>query len=264
MIGQQKLLTQLHNYSIDTFPRSVMLLGENGIGKHTLAKYISTDILHLPLVDISENISHEYISQIYLNPNPLIYLIDLNKMTEKESNVLLKLIEEPIATSFLILIADSKNAVLNTVLNRCIIFELNQYSREELKEFTKGCANEELILNIVRTPGKIINLNLDNFNDLYSLGTTIVQRLKSASYLNTLSIANKINYKDEYNKFDFDLFFDVLLYCAANDFLTNKNPSSYKIYLSTSEYYKKMLDKRLNKELFMTNFLSNLWKVART
>ena len=263
MVGQTKLLQQLNKYTIDTFPRSVMLLGERGIGKHTMVEHIAANILHLPVVDITENISKEFISQIYLNPNPLLYIIDLNKMTEKESNIILKLVEEPINTSFLILLADNKNSVLNTILNRCVVFELSQYKREELQLFTKGCKDEELILNIVRTPGKIINLNLDNFSDLVNLCNTMVNKLTNASYLNTLSIANKLNYKDEYNKFDVDLFFDVLLYCEFKDYLDNKHDLSLKMYIFTSDYYKKLLDKRLNKELFITTFLSKLWKVVR-
>jgi len=264
MIGQRKLLQQLNKYTIDNFPRSTMLIGEKGMGKHTLVNYIKDNILHLPVVDITEDLNSDFIKQIYLNPNPLIYVIDFTGITEKESNTMLKLIEEPINTSFLILLVDNKNTVLNTILNRCIIFELEQYTKEELKEFTKNCNNEDLILNIVRSPGKIIETNLDSYvQDLYNLCNTIVTKIDKASYLNTLTITDKINYKDEYNKFDLDLFFDCLTYCYYSDFIGNKNNKSLKCYLYTIESRKKLVDKRLNKELFMSNFLSNLWKVAK-
>jgi len=264
MIGQSKLLEKLNKYNIDTFPRSTMLIGETGMGKHTITNYIKDNILHLPLLDITENLTKEYIDLIYLNPNPFIYIIDLTKITEKESNVILKLVEEPLPISFLILLVDNKNNVLNTVLNRCITFELEQYSREELKEFTKGCKNEDLILNIVKSPGKILNNNLDSYiEDLYNLCNTIVTKLNKASYLNTLSITDKLNYKDEYNKFDFIIFFDCLSYCYYKDFIENKNARSLNFYLYIVESRKKLIDKRLNKELFMDNFLSNLWLVAK-
>ena len=264
MVGQTKLLEKLNKYNIDNFPRSTMLIGEQGMGKHTLVNYIKDNILHLPVVDITENLNKEYIDLIYLNPNPLIYIIDFTKITEKESNAMLKLIEEPIPTSFLILLVDNRNNVLNTILNRCIIFELEQYSINELKEFTKGCKNEDLILNIVKSPGKILNSNLDSYIDeLYNLCNTIVTKINKASYLNTLSITDKINYKDEYNKFDLTVFFDCLSYCYYTDFMVNGNNKSLKLYLYVSQNRKKLVDKRLNKELFVSNFLSNLWKAAK-
>lgn len=264
MVGQKRLLEKLNKYNIDNFPRSTMLIGEEGMGKHTLVNYIKDNILHLPVVDITENLNKEYIDLIYLNPNPLIYIIDFTKITEKESNAMLKLVEEPIQTSFLILLVDNKNNVLNTIVNRCITFELEQYSKNELKEFTKGCNNEDLILNIVKSPGKILNNNLDSYiQDLYNLCNTIVLKLGKASYLNTLTITDKINYKDEYNKFDLTVFFDCLGYCYYKDFLDNKNNKSLYLYLYTSDSRKKLIDKRLNKELFVDNFLSNLWKAAK-
>lgn len=263
MIGQRKLLEQLNKYTIDTFPRSMFLLGEKGSGKHTLINHISKNILNLPVKDITENISNNLINEIYMNPQPYIYIIDMELMTEKESNTLLKLIEEPLNLSFLILIAESRNTVLNTILNRCFILEMQPYTKEELKQFTNNCANEDLILDVVRTPGKIINLNLNNIKDLYDLCTLMVNKLVNASYLNTLSIADKINYKDEYSKFDLNLFFDMLLYVSLNSYIKDKINRAYDIYLFTLNERKKLIDKRLNKELFMNNFLGNLWKVVR-
>lgn len=264
MIGQKKLIEKLKSYTIDSFPRSVILLGEEGMGKHTLLNYIKTDVLKLPVRDITENLDKEFIDKIYLNPNPFIYVIDLTKITEKESNAMLKLIEEPTEISFLILLVENKNNVLNTILNRCIIFELEQYTKEELSYFTKGCKNKDLILDIVHSPGKIINSNVDSYiEDLQNLCKTIVSKLDKANYLNTLTIVDKINYKDEYNKFDLFIFIDCLLYNLFEDFINAKNNTSLKMYLYLNDMRKKLSDKRLNKELFMTNILTNLWRLVR-
>ena len=45
MIGQKRLLNVIDNYTIDTFPRSVILIGDQGCGKHTLVNYISENII---------------------------------------------------------------------------------------------------------------------------------------------------------------------------------------------------------------------------
>lgn len=263
MIGQKKLLEKLNTYNIDNFPRSVMLLGEAGCGKHELLNYIQNNILKISMLDITENISADYIDKIMLNPNPRIYVIDLSKITEKDENVLLKFIEEPLKTSFIILLAESRNGILNTILNRCILFEFEQYSRDELRSFIKDKDTEELVLNIVRTPGKIKSLDVNILSKIYDTCVSIATRLTSASYANTLTIVNKINYKDESDKYDINIFFDTLVYVLFKTYLNNSDIRVYNMYIYTIEQRKKLIDKRLNKELFMTNFISNLWKVVR-
>lgn len=261
MIGQKKLLEKLNKYTIDSFPRSIILMGEEGSGKHTISEYIKENILKLPLYDITGKVSNEYINKIYLNPNPAIYLINLNDMTEKEENVLLKFIEEPLANSFIILLAESRVNVLNTILNRCIVFEMDSYSKDELSNFISEKENKDLILNVVRTPGKIKSIDFDNLVSLYSLCDNIVNKLSIASYSNTLSIVDKINYKEDYNKYDINLFFDTLIYKLFNAFVNSHNIKLYNMYIKLINERKKLLDKRLNKELFMTNLLSNLWRL---
>lgn len=263
MIGQEKLLNKLNSFNLDTFPHSCLLLGEKGSGKHTIVNYISENIINLPVVDISETISFDYIDLIYRNPNPFIYLVDINKMTEKEQNILLKFVEEPLKNAFIILLCDNANLVLNTLYTRCRIFELDSYSKEELEQFISETENKDLITSILRTPGKILNTNLANISDIYNLCITIVEKINVANFSNALSIANKLNYKDEYNKFDLDIFFDTLVYTLYNKYLKENKQSIYNMYLLTIQERKKLVDKRLNKEVFVQNFLTKLWKESR-
>lgn len=263
MVGQKVLLNKLNNYNINTFPRSVILIGEEGSGKHLISEYIKDNILKLPLLDITQNISNEYIDEIYRNPKPVIYLIDVNDMTEKEQNILLKFIEEPLKNAFIILLVDNKNNLLNTVYNRCISFELDFYTKEELNTFLEDKTNAELILNVLRTPGKILNNNLNNITEIYDICSKIISKLNVATYANTLTISNKINFKDEYNKFDLDIFLDTLIYCLLTKYKEEDNSMYLKMYLLAIENRKKLIDKRINRQHFMDNFLTQLWKVVR-
>jgi DNA polymerase III delta prime subunit len=265
MVGQEKLLNKLHNYSIDSFPRSVILLGEKGSGKHLIAKYISENIINLPLLDITDNISNEYLDMIYRNPNPTIYLIDMSKMTEKEQNILLKFTEEPLTNSFVILLCEAHNSVLNTILNRCLIFELERYTKAQLSSFldVNYKENEDLILSILKTPGKVKSANLSHIQEIYTLCQTIANKLSVASYPNTLTIVDKLNYKDMYDKYDIDVFFDTLLYVLFEEYLKG-NSIMYNLYTFTiRERFKYLMDVRLNKELFMINYLTKLWKLVK-
>ena len=64
IIGQDKLLNYIDSKRRDTFPRSLILLGESGCGKSTVINYIS-DKLNLPLIDITDNINIDFITSLY-------------------------------------------------------------------------------------------------------------------------------------------------------------------------------------------------------
>lgn len=263
MIGQQNLLKKLNSYTIDTFPRSLLLIGEKGIGKHTLVSYINENIIKFPLLDITENISDEYISAIYRNPNPYIYLIDLSKLTEKEQNVILKFIEEPLINSFIIILAESRTLILNTVLNRCISFDLEPYTKEELETFLPTKEKSDLLLSILRTPGKILCSKVSDIEAMYNLSENICNNLAKANYANALSIANKINLKDEYDKFDIEIFFDILSLSLFSHYLNENDINILHMYNLTRESRKTLLDTRINKTYFMNSYLSKLWNLAK-
>lgn len=263
MIGQKKLLSRINNLTIDTFPRSSLLIAEKGMGKHTLVTYIRDNILKLPVLDITDKISYEVINEIYRNPNPFIYLINLSEMTEKEQNIMLKLVEEPFNNSFIILLAENQNMVLDTIINRCIVFEFENYTKDELKTFISDVENAELILSVIKSPGKILTTNTQNIKDMVEVCEKIVNKLGNANYANALSIANKINFKDSYDKFDFEIFMDTLIYSLFSAYLTTGNVITFKMYELTREQRKQLIDKRLNKEIFFNNFITKLWKVAK-
>ena len=60
IVGQDNLIKKLNNYTLDTFPHSIILSGEEASGKHMISNYISENILKLPLIDISDKINSEF------------------------------------------------------------------------------------------------------------------------------------------------------------------------------------------------------------
>ena len=263
MVGQVKLLEKLNSYNIDTFPRSVMLVGEKGSGKHLIVKHIKDNIVKLPIIDITASISDEYLDQIYRNPNPSIYMIDVSEITEKAQNTILKFIEEPTNNAFIVILAEHKNLVLNTVLNRCIVFELEKYSREQLLTFVADVEDAETIIQILRTPGKLLSTNLKTFKEAQELCDKIIDKMEIASYPNALSIAGKVNYKDEYDKIDVELLLDLLCFSLLSHYKETSNTKLLDMYSITREHRKSLLDKRVNKQLLFENYLSRLWKISR-
>lgn len=264
MVGQKNLLNKINIFNLDTFPRSSLLIAEKGMGKHTLVQHIKENILKIPLLDITKNISNEIIDQIYRNPNPYIYLINLSDITEKEQNILLKFIEEPLNNSFIILLAENQNLVLETVFNRCVIFEFENYSKNELKTFVSDNENVDLMLSLINSPGKLLLTNTQNIKEILSTCEKIVTKLGQANYANVLSITNKINFKDSFDKFDFDVFMNSLNYFLFSTYLTTNDNRILKMYELTRDQRKLLIDKRLNKEIFFNNYITKLWKVAKS
>lgn len=264
IVGQANLLKNLESYNLDNFPHSVVLQGERGSGKHLVSSYISKEILGIPLIDITDKISFETINNIYRNPSPTIYLINVDDLVEKDQNSLLKFIEEPLKTIFIILLCEDASSLLLTVYNRCVVFEMESYLQDELEGFiSDDVTDKDLVLKVVKTPGKLKQLNVTNISNLVDLCDKIVNKIEFASYSNTLSIADKINYKDNYDKFDIDVFFDTLILKLRNKYIEDNNRKYFDMYVLTSDYRKRLIDKRLNKELFMQNYLTNLWKLCK-
>ena len=72
MIGQEKLKKHIASLDMDTFPRSIILLGLRGSGKKHFINHFIQPKLNISIIDITQNISQETISEIYMKPEPSI------------------------------------------------------------------------------------------------------------------------------------------------------------------------------------------------
>lgn len=257
LIGQDKLIAQLSNYTLETFPHTTLFCGQKGCGKHTLIKELSNKF-NILLLDITKELNNDYISEIYINPISVMYIIDCDDIDIRQQNILLKILEEPLNNIYLVLLSSNDESLLPTVVNRCVKFKFENYTKEILSNFVKDV--DINILEYCDTPGQLVNLNTKIFTELNNLCDKIVSHISVANYANTLSIANKINYKDEYDKYDLMLFFKVLCKKFYIDYRDNNNILSLKLYNIMNDIYKDFLNSRLNKEYLVENMLSKLWK----
>ena len=260
MIGQDNLVSKLKSYSIATLPHSILLLGEQGCGKHTLTKELANHF-DIDLVDISNDITLDTLIEISDKPIPTQYLIDCSVLTDKHQNILLKCLEEPSMYAYFVLLSVNKAMILPTIANRCVSFEFEPYTRDVLSQFVDKDVH---VLDVCTTPGQVLSLHSDDLSKLKLLCIDIVTKIQKANYSNTLSIVKKINLKDEYDKYDINVFFNVLLMTIYE--LYQKCPqckSLLPMYNLVLDYKKRLRDARLNKELFMENFLTALWEFVR-
>ena len=129
IIGQDELIKLVDTYTLDNTPHSIILVGEEGCGKHTLIKYLSKK-LNVKTINLDKsNLNLEYLDEMLLRVEPYIYVIDGNKLTIADQNTLLKFIEEPLINSIFIIYVNNKRRLLKTVTNRCHILNFKPYKR---------------------------------------------------------------------------------------------------------------------------------------
>jgi hypothetical protein len=148
------------------------------------------------------------------------------------------------------------------VLNRCTKYSFEPYTKEQLEQITNASIND-LAFKIFKTPGKLLDLTESSFAEVLALGEKVLNNISSASYANTLVISTKINYKDLYNKIDFNLFFDVVEYLAFEDFKNNNSAKSLIIFNVTNKFKQYATQQNLLKEALMLNYLTTLWEAVQ-
>lgn len=259
IIGQTKLLSKIN--AMEYLPKTLMFLGPAGCGKHTIAKR-TAEMFGLDFVEIEESATAQDLEDYTHKTIDTLYLINLNKFTEKQQNQFLKFIEEPSKSVYIILIANSEAGILNTILNRSIKYHFEPYTREQIEQITNTTVND-LAFKIFQTPGKLLNLTEQSFNDVMSLANTVVHSINRATYPNALVVSTKINYKDLYNKIDFDLFFDAVEYLALEDYINNKTEQSLTVFKTTNQFKQYATQQNLIKEILMINYLTTLWEAVQ-
>jgi DNA polymerase-3 subunit delta' len=160
LAGNTKLCTTVQNFiSEGRIPHAILIEGDYGTGKHTLAKYIATaivckgenapckacnechlaeinshpDITVIKAEDGKKNISITQIRTLrndaFIKPHQAekrIFIIDnADTLNEQAQNALLKVLEEPPKTVMFILIAENKASLLDTIISRCVTLTLN-------------------------------------------------------------------------------------------------------------------------------------------
>lgn len=263
MLGQDKLVTRLTSYTIDNLPHSILITGEFGCGKHTLVNKLK-DFYGLDLFYITDNLTLEMIEQVNDRKFPALYAIDATNITERQQNVILKFLEEPSQLVYLIIICENKSLLLETVVNRCISFEFEPYTKDVLETFiTDDNLNKELLLSFCNTPGRVKAINSAILKDMNDLCLKIIDKIKIANYANTLSISDRLNYDKDFDKFDTKVFMNCLMYNILNEYKSNKNISLYRYYNIINMYANRLKDTRLNKEMLIENTLTDLWLESR-
>ena len=186
--------TVLQSIRTHTLPHAIILEGEKGTGKKTFAGLIAAGLLcesenppcaqcHIchnvlnanhPDVLFFESEKHtkdsfkiETVRQIrdvaFIAPNQsaskVFILNEADLMNSAAQNALLKILEEPPAYAYFILLCEKKSAFLQTILSRCTLYRLERVSDEvalqAVKALLSGPTDEEISRCIALVGGNI-------------------------------------------------------------------------------------------------------------
>jgi len=267
IIGQEKLVNTLFSYTLQSIPKTMLFLGPSGCGKSwiaaALAEHLDIDTVIIDLDKLTPEELRAKLADAYICPVEKFYLLDLRGSSNKKQDVLLKYIEEPTRNTYFILMAESEIGILPTILNRCIKYNFEPYTLEDLKKFDWSFdCSDELIYALCKTPGQLQNFTETNLKDLHTLCSKIIKFVPTASYANAMTPISKINCKTDYNKFEIDMFLNMLEYVAFKDYVETNNKFSFDTYMFVIQQKAEMNNRTIIKESFMLNFLDNLWRLA--
>ena len=254
MIGQDKILNKINEITFDTMPHSLMLIGPSGSGKHSICQIIC-DKLSLQLVDISDLINHDTVVELNQIQTPHMYLINGDIITLREESVILKLLEEPNALTFLVIYCTSKNKMLNTIINRCVTWELNPYSEIQLQTMFPGL--NPVLYKITKTPGKLLEWQHEPLDNIIQLCENIINKISVAGIANTLTIPLKLNLSGN-GGYDVELFLYVLIYQIKQKICIDSNKQWYTMYILTNELLNNIYIPHIDLTKLFENYLCKL------
>lgn len=258
IIGQDKIIKYIDAQTKDSFPHSFMLCGKLGSGKHLIANYVATH-LQLPLIDITNDLSQEFIDELYINPKSNVYLIDLDKLSYNAQNSILKLVEEPLESMFIVLIVKNTQWVLETIVNRCNVQRLEEYSKEILKQFNE----DESLYNIFDTPGQLLSINTLDINYYQVLSNKIITMIDKANFPNTLTLIDKFSFDEDDTKCSIEIFGKILLNECKKIYKETVKENIFDAYLLTKEFNSDLLIPNIDKKILFNNYLIKLRNIMR-
>lgn len=266
-VGNEQTLLTLKNLLINNrLPHAIMLEGDDGTGKHTVAKSIAKSILcenntvfcntcrACHLFDVGTNgdfitvspqkniISvatiREMRKSVYERPangDRKVYLIEhAEKMNREAQNALLKILEEPPAYAVFILLASSSAVLLDTIISRCSVFSLTSPDYTTALNALKGLkpdkSENEISAALVANDNNIGRALLA-LSDSEGTAFGDVQTV-----LNALSVSRSYDVIKTLNKYNWDMAgfseFLTMLSAVISNLLRNitlGNPTEYQL-----------------------------------
>lgn len=304
IVGNDMLVSTTQNFIKEKrIPHAILIEGDYGTGKHTLAKYLCNAIVcgeenspcknchncHLANInshpDITvilpeDNKKNIAISQIrnlrneaFIKPHQAqkrVFVIDsADTMNDQSQNALLKVLEEPPQTVMFILIAENKSSLLDTITSRCVCLTLNTPEFSVGFEYIKSKTDfkEELIKEALTLEKCNIGKALNFLNGVSSSKTEAAAKdyLEAAINGDQFTMLKTVLPFSK-NRVDADNFIKDLKYLISKKIRKSPNSSLSKALMSlygTMPEFEDSLLTNINLNLLFCNLTTKATQLIR-
>ncbi len=178
--------------------------------------------------DIRRQVTGDVAIKPYSSPRKIYIINEAEKMTAQAQNALLKTLEEPPAYAVIILLVTNLNALLPTILSRCVVLNMKPVSDELVKRYLMEQLQvpdykAEVCVAFARgNIGKAKALaSSEDFENVKEEALALLKYIQDLDLSEIITAIKKITeYKLEINDY-LDIFAvwyrDVLLFKATND-----------------------------------------------
>ncbi len=257
--GAKNLLSNfLNGNDIQRIPHAFIFLGPSGVGKHLLAqefaqKITSQNNSEILEYDFTESNGVEDLRELIAlasltaasRSRKIFILKNFEKATIASNNVMLKILEEPPASSMFLIVANS-NRVLPTIMSRCIAIRCFPVS--DLNIQSKLPKN--LIQIVEQFPGLVDKLENDPEK------AEIISELLSKLQSHKLGLIN-LNQLVELESDDLKLFVKLWIHSLKKDLSQSKNINLAQTLnnIKVAQLASEDLERSYNTKLVLQQFL---------
>ena len=217
MIGQIQLKAWvLHNKS--TLPHFIALVGDVGMGKTMLSKYIASEIeANFAVCGIKVDEIREMIDTAYTVKDKTVYCIrNADTMTSAAQNALLKIVEEPPKNAYFIITFTDKKYILSTIKSRAYVLTMQDYTIEELYQYLHETYCKDMDENTKKLYERFvydvcgsmrdIDLVVKYGADFFEYVALVYENIATVESANAFKSSDKLALKGEEDKYDLRLF----------------------------------------------------------
>lgn len=202
MIGQKNNLDKIFQWKLNkSLPRFILIIGEKGSGRLTLAKAIAKSISCTPVIignsvdDVRETIRSSYTVQ-----ETTMYIFrNTDAMRAEAKNALLKVTEEPPNNAYFIMTLEKESNTLETIISRSVQLQIEPYTLSQLLKYTDSSTLVEYCSNIGQIKEWQERGDVDEF---IKFTNDISDNLKSMYGTDILQISKKLKCKETETGYD--------------------------------------------------------------
>ena len=234
IIGQEQIKEHLQNaISAKKISHAYIINGEKSSGKEFIARVFAIYVSHekpntISVDDIRAQINNDIAIKPYSSPYKIYIMNEAEKMTPQAQNAILKTLEEPPEYAVIMLLTSNVNALLPTILSRCVVLNMKPVADDLVRNYLMQQLQvpdykAEVCVAFARgNIGKAKSLaSSEDFDNIKNEALSLLKYIQDMD-LNEITVAIKkiTEYKLQINDY-LDLiaiwYRDVLLFKATSD-----------------------------------------------